>query len=85
MHYLTDGKQKYIWHTVTGEEQLFDLTADRRELHDLGGSPAQGAGAGVAAWRQRLIDLLGKRGDGFSDGAKLLGKSDWYGPFSDER
>ncbi|WP_157265839.1 hypothetical protein [Paenibacillus sp. FJAT-27812] len=26
--YLTDGRNKYIWYSQTGEEQLFDLASD---------------------------------------------------------
>lgn len=32
---LTDGKVKYIWFFHTGQEQLFDLSGDPSELHDL--------------------------------------------------
>jgi len=78
MHYLTDGREKYIWFPATGEEQLFDLTADRQELHDLAKEPAY-AGR-VELWRGRLIELLGRRGDGFSDGRKLLTRTDWWPP-----
>ena len=78
MQYLTDGKEKYIWFPVTGEEQFFDLVNDRQELHDLSGDEKHADR--VALWRQRLIDLLGKRGDGFSDGKKLLVRPDGYGP-----
>ncbi len=34
---LTDGKIKYIWFFPTGEEQLFDLSADPYEQRDLSG------------------------------------------------
>jgi len=78
MHYLTDGKQKYIWFPATGQEQLFDLVSDRAELHDLAADPA--FADAVAAWRRRLIELLGRRGDGFSDGEKLLLRPDHWGP-----
>lgn len=70
MHYLTDGKEKYIWYPVRGEEQFFDLTSDRNELKDLASDLA--AADSVASWRNRLIQLLADRGDGFSDGKKLL-------------
>jgi len=70
MHYLTDGKEKYIWFPVTGEEQLFDIVNDRDELRDLG-RDAECADR-VALWRPRLIDWLGRRGDGFSDGKQLI-------------
>ncbi len=81
MHYLTDGKEKYIWFPYRGQEQLFDLTKDRSELHDLGTDPAHADR--VAMWRERLIKLLGERGDGFSDGEKLLVRKDPYGPLAE--
>lgn len=56
MHYLTDGKHKYIWHHRTGEEQLFDLQADPRECHDLAGLPEQRAARD--RWRERMISHL---------------------------
>ena len=74
MHYLTDGKEKYIWFPATGEEQFFDLVKDRQELHNL--SKALSHAARLSTWRQRLIELLGRRGDGFSDGHKLLIRKD---------
>jgi len=76
MHYLTDGKEKYIYFPATGEEQFFDLVNDRRELHDLAKDPAHRDR--VTLWRQRLIELLSKRGDGFSDGKQLLIRKDWW-------
>ena len=39
MQYLTDGKEKYIWYTVTGEEQLFNLVDDPQECHNLAPDP----------------------------------------------
>ena len=78
MHYLTDGREKYIWFPVTGEEQFFDLVKDRQELRDLAGDPARAGD--VARWRQRLIELLAGRGDGFSDGQNLLLRPEGYGP-----
>jgi arylsulfatase A-like enzyme len=80
MHYLTDGREKYIWYPVTGEEQFFDLTTDRKELHNLVGDNE--AKQRIGAWRKRLVELLGRRGDGFSDGKTLLRKDKWYGPLS---
>jgi arylsulfatase A-like enzyme len=70
MHYLTDGKEKYVWFPATGEEQFFDLRADRRELRNLAGASSHRPQ--VAMWRQRLVRLLAERGDGFSDGERLL-------------
>lgn len=78
MQYLTDGREKYIWFPVTGQEQLFDLGADRQELHDLAADPAW-AGP-LSTWRQRLVERLGPRGDGFCDGRQLLVRPEGYGP-----
>jgi hypothetical protein len=65
---------------VTGEEQLFDLTHDRDECFDLAGKPE--FAERVACWRERLIALLAERGDGFSDGKRLLTRTEWYGPMA---
>ena len=70
MHFLTDGKEKYVWFPATGREQLFDISADRNELHDLAKDSDQATR--VAFWRRRLVDFLGRRGDGFSDGKRLI-------------
>ena len=74
MHYLTDAREKYIWFPATGEEMLFDLVKDRNELHNLAADPKHSKR--VALWQKRLVELLGKRGDGFSDGEKLLLRKD---------
>jgi arylsulfatase A-like enzyme len=81
MQYLTDGKEKYIWFPVSGHEQLFDLTEDRLECRDL--AQRTECAERVALWRKRLIDLLGERGDGFSDGTQLLVRPDGYGPLAE--
>lgn len=75
MHYLTDGREKYIWFPKTGEELFFDLSHDRQELHNLAKDPQHAER--VSLWRQRLIELLAKRPDGFSDGKQLLRKEHW--------
>ena len=75
MHYLTDGKEKYIYFPRSGAEQFFDLAEDRQELHDLARDSAHSSRVDI--WRKRLIDLLAERGDGFSDGEKLLRKKTW--------
>lgn len=78
VHYLTDGKEKYLWFPVTDQEQFFDLTNDRQECFDLSRDPAWKDR--VATWRQRLIQLLSERGDGFADGKRLLRQPAGYGP-----
>jgi arylsulfatase A-like enzyme len=70
MHWLTDGQAKYIWWSGSGHEQLFDLDADPNELRDLAAESAMAAR--VSAWRQRLIQELQGREEGFTDGAQLI-------------
>jgi len=83
MHYLTDGREKYIWFPATNREMLFDLTADRQELHNLADDPEYRDR--VKAWRSRLIRLLAKRGDGFSDGSRLIPRTEWWSPVVKEK
>ncbi len=72
MHFLTDGKRKYIWFPLTGKEQFFDLEADPEERNDLSDHP--GRESERVAWRERLIERLARRNDGFSDGKQLIRK-----------
>ncbi|MCF7817868.1 MAG: sulfatase-like hydrolase/transferase [Kiritimatiellales bacterium] len=69
-HYLTDGKEKYIWYTHSGTEQLFDLIADPQELHDLVPFPEHAERLNI--WHQRLVEQLKDRPEGFSDGTRLI-------------
>jgi choline-sulfatase len=73
MQYLTDGRQKYIWFPRTEQEQLFDLTNDPGELHDLSGDPEWGEK--LAGWRSRLIAELAPRNAGLTDGDRLVGQA----------
>jgi arylsulfatase A-like enzyme len=82
MHYLTDGRAKYIWFPATGEEQFFDLAEDRQEKADLARDPAHAER--LATWRRRLIALLAERGDGFSDGERLLTRGEWWSAVVEE-
>ena len=71
MQYLTDGKEKYIWYTQSGEEQFFDLRTDPAECRNLSACPA--ASDRIAVWRQRLVEYLATRpSDGLSDGTRLI-------------
>jgi arylsulfatase A-like enzyme len=71
MQFVTDGKEKFVWFTITGQEQFFDLTRDPQECRDLIKSPKHKAR--VALWRKRLIDELAPRTqDGLTDGRKLI-------------
>ncbi|HIT74832.1 MAG TPA: arylsulfatase [Candidatus Avipropionibacterium avicola] len=64
MHYLTDGHQKYVWYSQTGREHLFDLDTDPDELHDLT-LDASDDSADLQRWRDRLVDTLRERPEGF--------------------
>jgi arylsulfatase A-like enzyme len=67
VHYLTDGQEKYIWCGGTGTEQLFDLTTDPQELHDLGADEAR-----VSPWRQRMKEVLADRPEGYVKDGNLV-------------
>ena len=83
MHYLTDGREKYIWLPASDTELFFDLTVDRQERRNLAKDPAYRER--VDMWRNRLIELLAKRGDGFSDGERLIPRADWWSPVVKEK
>ncbi len=70
IQWLTDGKEKYVWFSGSGREQLFDLTEDPEERHDLARN--QGAAARVARWRARLVRELRGREEGFVSGSRLV-------------
>ncbi len=69
-HALTDGRLKYIWRPFDGAEQLFDLQNDPKEEHDLAKNPE--SSATLEQWRQRLIQRLANREEGFTDGVRLI-------------
>jgi arylsulfatase A-like enzyme len=69
-HYLTDGRMKYIWRPHDGSEQLFDLSNDPHEKNDLA-SDARHADT-TKLWRERLIERLKKRPEGFVEGNRLV-------------
>ena len=70
IQWLTDGKEKYIWFSKTGQEQLFDLQNDRQELFDVSKNPD--GERRVARWRARLVEVLAEREEGMSDGRALI-------------
>ncbi len=70
-HALTDGRYKYIWRPLDGgKEQLFDLKNDPKEEHNLADDPEHQAL--LKKWRNRLIERLADRPEGFSNGEKLI-------------
>jgi len=75
MQFMTDRKTKYIWYTVTGEEQLFDLETDPQECRNLAATADEQER--LLLWRRRMIERLATRPqDGLTDGTELVaGKS----------
>lgn len=72
---VTDGREKYVWHSQSGREWFFDLRSDPQELHNLAALGA--CGARVAVWRDRLVETLAKRPqDGLvADGRLVAGRT----------
>ena len=66
-HYVTDGHYKYVWYSQTGREHLFNLQDDPHETHDLAESETL-----LTPWRNRLIEFLRHRPEGFTDGTNLI-------------
>ncbi|MEK7707947.1 MAG: hypothetical protein AAB380_08130 [Verrucomicrobiota bacterium] len=58
---LTDQRYKYIYYTITGAQQLFDLQNDPHELRDL--AAESDSAALVKEWRQKMVQHLAIRGD----------------------
>jgi arylsulfatase len=69
-HWIIEGTLKYVWFSQDGREQLFDLAADPQELCDRAADAAYRDALGRL--REYLIETLGRRGDGYSDGQQLL-------------
>ena len=69
-HYVTDGHHKYIWYSQTGREHLFNLQDDPHETHDL--ASQNDAETRLTPWRNRLIEFLRNRPEGFTDGKSLI-------------
>ena len=70
---LTDGRMKYIWFLRSGQEQLFDLTADPEETTNLIGNKKYAAKA--SEMRRALADHLSERGDEWVRDGKLQTRS----------
>jgi len=70
VQWLTDGREKYVWFSESGTEQLFDLREDPQELCDL--APEKDSEPRRARWRAALTKELAGREEGFSDGERLI-------------
>lgn len=67
---LTDGTWKYIWFFRTGEEQLFNLQNNPGEITEL--SQKSEYAEVLKNWRQRMVEHLSERGEGFVNNGKLV-------------
>ncbi len=70
IQWLVDGREKYVWYSGSGEEQLFDLQADPHEERNL--AVRDEHRARLELWRRRLIEELRDREEGFTDGVRLI-------------
>lgn len=69
-HFVTNGKEKFIWFSQTGEEQYFYLETDPVEKHNLISNPD--FQKKIQYWRERLVESLTGREEGYTDGEKLI-------------
>lgn len=67
-HWLTDGREKYVWYAQSGRELLFDLDSDPAECHNLGDRQPDR----LALWRGRLATELDGRPEGFVAAGRLV-------------
>ena len=67
---LTDGRYKYIYFTLTGQEQLFDLKKDPGEQDDLSGSNK--SARLLQSWRAKMVQHLAERGEEWVKDGKLV-------------
>jgi arylsulfatase A-like enzyme len=58
---LVGQRYKYIYYTITGVQQLFDLVNDPHELCDLAADPA--SASLVTEWRKKMVQHLSVRGE----------------------
>jgi arylsulfatase A-like enzyme len=72
-HFATDGNEKYIWFSESGEEQFFDLSADPQEKVNLAANPAYASK--LADWRGKVVRELDGREEGYvKDGRLVAGR-----------
>lgn len=67
IQWLTDDREKYVWFSENGYEQLFDLKDDPQELRNRAPHSDR-----LVHWRGQLIERLVGREEGFTDGRVLV-------------
>ncbi|MFF1816163.1 sulfatase/phosphatase domain-containing protein [Kribbella sp. NPDC058245] len=73
LQWVTDGKRKYVWMSGWGDEQFFDLEVDPQETRNLVHDPTRADE--VRQWRQKLVQDLSDREEGFvADGELVAGQ-----------
>ncbi len=77
---LTDGKIKYVWYFHSGEEQLFDMVKDPKELHNAANDKKYKKQ--LAEMRSEMVRHLSERGEEFVKDGQLVvrEKTMLYGP-----
>lgn len=69
-HYIATQQYKFIWHSDSGKEFLFDVKADPKECVNLANCPAHAET--LAILRGHLIAELTGREEGYTDGKVLI-------------
>ncbi|OGV53252.1 MAG: hypothetical protein A2017_06195 [Lentisphaerae bacterium GWF2_44_16] len=74
MHFVTDGRKKYVWFPRTGEKQFFNLETDPGECRNLINEKA--SQNEVAQWENYLVKELSDRNCGWVKDGKPFCSSD---------
>ncbi len=72
MQWVTDGREKFVWLSRDGTEQLFDLREDPQELHDRARDQTTAVKERLALWRMRLVAELEGRPEGYVEDGRLV-------------
>lgn len=70
VQWVTDGREKYVWFSTDGTEQLFDLQNDPAECRNL--VKVAEAAPRLQRWRARLVEALSGRPEGFVQDGRLV-------------
>ena len=70
LQWVTDGRTKFLWASGTGAEELFDLTHDPGELHNLTSDSRHRELLDL--WRSRLVEALRGREEGYVADDRLV-------------